>query len=44
MSSGGPRGEMVSEGQFVCERERRVSGAGGQAMGAQLKVHTLAKI
>lgn len=28
----------------VCVRERAIWGAGGQAMGVQLKVHTLAKI
>lgn len=28
----------------MCEREREIRGAGGQAMGVQLKVHTLAEI
>lgn len=46
-SSGGPCGEMVSEGHCVCvcvsESKREMRGW-GQALGLQLKVHTLAKI
>lgn len=40
MSSGGPRGEMVSEGQFVCERAKGFRGWGASDGSAIKSAHT----